>query len=210
MVPVMNLAEWIGYAGSVIILISLLMKSLVKLRWINLAGSILFSLYGLMIRAWPVFGINLVIVGIDAWFILQMVRCRDYFDLSPLAEIGTAYFRKFFLYYENDIRAFFPDAPFESLLGVETYLLFRNMLPVGFFAMRLEGEEARVVGDYVAPEYRDFKTGVFVYDIKRMYFKEKGVKRFVTESRNAVHRAYLLRNGFRPDPDRPNRLIKPL
>ncbi|MBU1693997.1 MAG: hypothetical protein KKC51_08540 [Verrucomicrobia bacterium] len=206
----MSMAELIGYAGSVIILISLLMKSLVKLRWINLAGSILFSLYGLMIRAWPVFGINAVIVGIDAWFLYQMMRLRDYFDLSPLAEIGAEYFKKFFLYHENDIQSFFPGTPFESLIGAETHMLFRNMLPVGFLAMRLEGEEARVVADYVVPEYRDFKIGVFVYEIKRMYFKEKGIKRFVAESGNVAHRKYLRRNGFRPDPTRPDLFVKAL
>ena len=206
----MNIAEFIGYAGSVIILVSLLMKSLLKLRWINLLGSILFSLYGLMIRAWPVFGINAVIVGIDAWFIFRMLSYRDYFDLAPLSEIGPAYFRKFFLYHENDIRSVFPEAPFESLVGAETYILFRNMLPVGFFAMQLEGEEARIVGDYVVPEYRDFKTGVFVYDIKRMYFKEKGIKRFAAEAGKEVHTRYLMRNGFRRDAARPGLLVKEL
>lgn len=206
----MNLAELIGYAGSVIILISLLMKSLLKLRWINLAGSILFSLYGLMIKAWPVFGINAVIVIIDAWFIFQMSRRWDYFALVPLSEIGTAYFRKFFLYYENDIRAFFPDIAFQSLAGPETYILFRNMAPVGFFALKLEGEVARVVGDYVAPEYRDFKTGKFVYDVKRMYFKEKGIKRFVADYGKDIHSKYLIRNGFKTDDQYPGLLVKHL
>lgn len=206
----MNLAELIGYAGSVIILVSLLMRSLVKLRWINLAGSVLFSLYGLMIRAWPVFGINAVIVGIDAWFLWQMGRLRDYFDLAPLSEIGAGYFRKFFLYHENDIQAFFPGTPFEALAGAETYLLFRNMLPVGFFSMEQDGEEARVVADYVVPEYRDFKTGNFVYGIKRMYFKERGIKRFAVESGNPVHQKYLIRNGFRADAKTPGRFIKAL
>ncbi len=206
----MNMAELIGYAGSIVILISLLMKSLVKLRWINLAGSLLFSLYGLTIRAWPVFGINAIIVGIDAWFLIQMMRCRDYFELAPLSEIGPEYFRKFFLYHENDILSFFPGARLDELTGLETYMLFRNILPVGFFAICIEGEEARIVADYVVPEYRDFKTGVFIYDIKRMYFKEKGVKRFVAESGQPIHRRYLQRNGFRPDPEHPNRFLKSL
>ncbi len=206
----MNTAELIGYAGSVVILVSLLMKSLVKLRWINLAGSVLFSLYGLLIRAWPVFGINAVIVGIDAWFLLQMMRRLDYFDISPVSQIGAEYFRRFFLYYEKDIQSFFPNTPIGLLLESETYMSFRNMLPVGFFSMRLAGEEAHIVADYVIPEYRDFKIGVFVYEVRRMYFKEKGIKRFVADGRVAAHSRYLRRNGFRPDPDRPGWLVKTL
>ncbi len=206
----MNIAEWIGYAGSIIVLISLLMKSLVKLRWINLAGSALFATYGLLISAWPVFGINAIIAVIDAWFLVQMFRCTDYFDLSPLSEIGTEYFKKFFLYHENDIHRFFPGMPFESLTGAETYMLFRNMLPVGFFALRIEGEVSHIVADYVVPEYRDFKPGRFVYGIKRMYFKQKGIKRFVAESGNAVHRKYLLRNGFVQAPGEASQFYKQL
>ena len=204
----MHVAEIIGYAGSVVILISLLMKSLVKLRWINAIGSLLLSLYGFLIRAWPVFAINAVIVGIDAWYLIQMTRCRDYFELVPLPDIGPAYFRKFFLYYEMDIQRFFPNVRFEDLSAIETYLLFRNMLPVGFFAIRPEGNEARIVADYVIPEYRDFKVGRFLYEIKRMYFKEKGIKSFVAETDLPVHQCYLIRNGFHADANHPRRFIK--
>ena len=206
----MNVAEFIGYAGSLIVLVSLLMKSLVKLRWINLVGSVLFAAYGGLIQAWPVLGINAIIAGIDAWFLFQMLKVSDYFDLAPLPEIGSEYFKKFFLYYENDIRHFFPGTRLETLLGAETYLLFRNMIPVGFFAIELKGEEALILSDYVVPEYRDFKIGAFVYRIKRMYFKQKGLKRFVAESGQATHQKYLLRNGFRKDPAGRELFIKEL
>jgi hypothetical protein len=206
----MNAAELVGYAGSVIILISLLMKSLVKLRWINLIGSLLLALYGLFIKAWPVFGINAVIVGVDAWYLIQMTRCRDYFELAPLSEIGSEYFKKFFLYHERDIQTFFPDVQLEPLIAAETYMLFRNMLPVGFLAFRADGGEARVMADYVIPEYRDFKVGVFVYEIKRLYFKRKGIRRFIADCGVPIHQRYLRRNGFRPDPTRPGLFVKAL
>ena len=73
------------------------------------------------------------------------------------------------------------------------------MLPVGFFSMRVEGENARVVADYVVAEYRDFKTGEFLYRIKRMYFKQMGVKRFLADRGGKAHQQYLRRNGFKSD-----------
>ena len=48
------LKEVIGYAASLIILVSLLMTNVYRLRLINLAGSLCFSLYGWLIGAWPV------------------------------------------------------------------------------------------------------------------------------------------------------------
>ena len=48
------LIEWIGYAGSVIVAVSLTMSSIKKLRWYNLVGAAVFSFYGFTIGALPV------------------------------------------------------------------------------------------------------------------------------------------------------------
>ena len=47
----MNLSiyEWIGYIGSAIVLISFMMTSVVKLRLVNMAGSVITMIYGFMI-----------------------------------------------------------------------------------------------------------------------------------------------------------------
>ena len=37
------LLEWIGYTASLIVLVSLLMSSIKKLRWINLFGALIFG-----------------------------------------------------------------------------------------------------------------------------------------------------------------------
>ena len=45
--------DWFGYAASGVILISLTMSSIVKLRWINLAGAVMFAVFGfLSLRIW--------------------------------------------------------------------------------------------------------------------------------------------------------------
>ena len=40
-----SILEWLGYAASVIVLVSLSMASIVKLRWYNMLGAALFSLW---------------------------------------------------------------------------------------------------------------------------------------------------------------------
>ena len=45
--------ELIGYLASLLVLISLLMTSVVKLRIINLIGSFIFAVYALAIRSYP-------------------------------------------------------------------------------------------------------------------------------------------------------------
>ncbi len=72
-----NWLEWLGYLASLIVLVSLLMSSIVKLRWINLLGSSLFSLYGFMIGALPVGFMNLGIVFINIYYLIQIYRTNE-------------------------------------------------------------------------------------------------------------------------------------
>jgi hypothetical protein len=62
--------EIIGYVSSILIAISLMMSSILRLRIINLIGAVLFTIYGLGIRAYPVAAVNFLIVLIDLYLSL--------------------------------------------------------------------------------------------------------------------------------------------
>ena len=64
----MDYLEFIGYAGSVLVAVSLMMSNIVRLRWINLFGAATFSAYGLLINAYPVFALNGFIVLVDLYY----------------------------------------------------------------------------------------------------------------------------------------------
>ncbi len=202
--------EMIGYIGSVIILISLLMTNVYRLRQINLAGSLFFSVYGWLIGSWPVFVVNLVISGIDVWHILQLMRYSVFFDLAPASSVGPEYLKRFFLFHERELMAHAPELTYEDLLEVQTCILFRNMQPVGLFAYRQNGPDARIVLDFMIPEYRDFKAGRYLYVTKRMFFKEKGIKRFHAVAKHRSQPTYYLKNGFVRDKGQPGHFVNDL
>ena len=58
------LLDWIGYIASLIVLVSLLMSSVKKLRWINLGGALLFGIYGFLIGSLPTGFMNFGIVSL--------------------------------------------------------------------------------------------------------------------------------------------------
>lgn len=64
--------EIIGYCGSGIVVVSLMMKSIVRLRWINLIGALFFVVYGFFIKSNPVVVLNLFIVFADAYHIIRL------------------------------------------------------------------------------------------------------------------------------------------
>ncbi len=190
------LKEAVGYAASLIVLISLLMTNLYRLRQINLVGATIFALYGYLIQAWPVVFMNMMIAGIDIWYLLQMMRFSAYFDLAPATSVGDEYLKRFFLFHERELMRFAPGLTFEELLEAHTCILFRNMLPVGVFSYRQAGPDADIVLDFMIPEYRDNKAGRFLYRTKRMFFKEQGIKRFHALARHPAQPKYFSKNGF--------------
>ena len=188
--------EGIGYAASLIILVSLLMTNVFRLRLINGIGSVLFGAYGWMIGSWPVCAINLVIAGIDGWYLLQTMRLSAFFDLAPAASVGPEYLKRFFLFHERELKKYAPELTLEELQDACTCLIFRNLLPVGLFSYRRNGPDAQIVIDFMIPEYRDFKAGRYLYRTKRMFFKEQGIKRFHAVARHPSQPRYFLKNGF--------------
>jgi hypothetical protein len=73
--------EIIGYIASVLVAVSLMMRSVLKLRVINLLGAAVFMLYGLMIGAYPVAVMNLFIVLIDLYYLREFITSKGYFSL---------------------------------------------------------------------------------------------------------------------------------
>jgi hypothetical protein len=66
--------EWIGYGASAMIVLSLLMTNVVKLRKINSIGAILFIIYGYLVQAYPVAISNLFILGINVYQLYKFKR----------------------------------------------------------------------------------------------------------------------------------------
>jgi len=80
----MNLSmtyEMIGYGASLLVAVSLMMRSVVKLRVINLLGAAVFTLYGLLIDAYPVAVMNFFIVLIDLYYLREFIAAKGYFSL---------------------------------------------------------------------------------------------------------------------------------
>lgn len=69
-----SLIEWVGYLASILIALSMFMKNIIKLRFINLIGCILFTIYGFIIKAYPVAIVNTVISFTNIYYIYKMVN----------------------------------------------------------------------------------------------------------------------------------------
>ena len=71
-----NMVEIIGYFASIMVAISLMMKNIIWLRWLNFVGCTLFVIYGVFISAWPVAGMNAFVAGINIYHLIKIYRAK--------------------------------------------------------------------------------------------------------------------------------------
>jgi len=187
--------ELIGYAGSLLVAFSLTMKSLQKLRIINMVGALFFITYGLLIGALPIALLNALTLSVNVYNLWQMWQQRDYFALMQV-RADSAYLIKFLEYYRRDISELIPTYQFKPAEDQVVVFILRNMLPVGLAIVRPEGEEARVFLDFVIPGYRDFRAGKFFLEESAEFYRQKGIVRLSTAPGSKKHETYLKRMGF--------------
>ena len=188
------LIEALGYAASFIILISLTMKSIVKLRWINAAGSFLFVVFAFLTRPWPTDAMNIAILCSDVWIVLPLTGRKEDFRLIH-AERTSAFLDFFYQANAREISAIFGDDAFIEARGFSYFV--RNAEIAGLFAWKEKSPtECRILIDFVTPRYRDAKIGLFFFERHLVTFREKGYERLVCQTQDAAHMRYLSKIGF--------------
>ncbi|MEA3306985.1 MAG: hypothetical protein U9Q34_04280, partial [Elusimicrobiota bacterium] len=81
--------ELIGYIGSLLIALSLLMSNIKKLRLLNLLGALSFTVYGFLTKTYPVMAVNFFISLINIWYLAQMTMKKDFFKTLKVKTTDT-------------------------------------------------------------------------------------------------------------------------
>jgi len=188
--------EYLGYLASIVVLVSLIMSSAKKLRWINLFGSTIFSIYGFLIGAFPVGIMNASIAIINIFYLYKMYNTKDYFRTLAIDK-KSEYLKYFLKFYENDVNKYFPNTNIDVDNSDINFYILRNVVPAGFFVGNREVDDIlRIDFDYVVPTYRDFKMGHYIFKDKKDIFLNKGFKSLISFTDNEKHEKYLMKMGF--------------
>lgn len=192
--------ELIGYTGSILVAVSLMMKSLVRLRVVNLVGAAFFVVYGILIGAVPVIFLNGLTFCVNLYNLWRMWRRKDYFTLMQV-RADSSYLKRFLEFYRKEISEFIPTYQFKPGDDQVVVFILRNMLPVGLVIVKPEDDTARIFLDFVIPGYRDFRAGKFLFEESAEFYREKGIVRVSTAPGSRKHETYLKRMDFRLEED---------
>ena len=102
------IVELIGYFSSLLVLVSFLMTSVIRLRIVNSVGAIIFTVYATIIGSYPTALMNLCLVGINMYNLYKLLKSPKHYEV--ICEEPEAAGLKYFLnHYAEDIKKFFPD-----------------------------------------------------------------------------------------------------
>lgn len=71
----------IGYMGSSLVVLSMLMSSIVKLRMINTAGCCISATYALIIHSYPLALMNICLIAINIYNLIKLLKTEQHYSL---------------------------------------------------------------------------------------------------------------------------------
>ena len=194
--------QLVGYAGSALVVVSLPMSSVVRLRMFSLAGSLTFGTYGLLIGAPPIIITNTCIAAINIWFLRTELGGHRHLGATTVPA-DSPFLTDFLRYHLDDIHKFQPDfdPPGPPCDDIVALVLMRDGLPAGALIGRQRGTELQVTLDYVLKEYRDSQISEWLFGKGSGVFRRLGIEHVRSAPGADSHSSYLARAGFARDGD---------
>ena len=183
--------EIFGYIGTALVITSMMMTSLVKLRVLNICGSVISMIYSFIGGAWPIVVMNLALIIIN---VVQLIKARfnkDEFTCikTTLSDSSANHFVSLF---NDDIIKFFPSFSKDALLDRECFIIFSHSEIAGILIGKREGQLIKVDIDYTSPKYRNLSVGTFLYD----YLKTFEISMLEANFEVQQHKLYLKKMNF--------------
>lgn len=191
--------ELVGYLASALVVASLAMTSVVRLRTISLAGSITFVVYGALIGSIPIIVTNASIALLNVWFLSRELGGRR--DLGAVVvPPDSPFLLDFLTHHAADIANFQPEYE-PTAVHDFAVVLTRDGLPAGVLLGDREDDRLDIVLDYVLKPYRDSRLGSWLYGAGSAVFRSAGITELTSTAGQGTHPGYLARVGFTFDGD---------
>ena len=187
--------ELIGYTGSLLVIVSMLMTSVVKLRIINTIGSVIFCGYAIAIHSYPTAAMQVCLIIINIINLYKLNNTKKEYSAVE-AKADDAFIAHFLSVNSEDIRKFFPDFAAPAT-DDKIFLITCEHIPAGVFIAEDNSGALKVKLDYTTPAYRDCSAGKFLYS----HLQKIGIKKISAETKIPAHEKYLNKMGFSHDGD---------
>lgn len=194
----------LGWAGSALLVVSVMQTRILRLRLLNLAATIALLIFNWGISVWSMVAMNVVLAALNVYYIVRLQRehRRDgtAYEIVPVEHddpVLAAFLRR----NGADIARYHPSfRPAGVGARSSAFLIQHGNESAGVIVLHDAGEAAAQIDlDYVTQRFRDFSPGAFVFHESGL-LASKGFRRVFTPP--GLPGAYYARIGFVPAGDR--------
>lgn len=196
----MSWVDALGWFGSALLVFSLLQARILRLRILNTVACVILTVFNAILGVWPMVAMNVVLAGINLFFIVRLQRQRHDEKAYTVLEVeeDDTYLQHFLQVHAKDIAKFFPR--YREGSGRAAYLVQHGDETVGATLVRDAGDgTAQVELDYVTRRFRDFTPGEFVFRRSGL-LRDRGFRRVLTPP--GMVEPYYAQLGFTKVEDR--------
>lgn len=157
--------EAVGWAGSAVVVWSMMQQRILRLRLYNLVGCLVQILYNGVLGVWPLVTLNVVLAAIQVVNLRRLLRGRDDPTSYAVAEVPAdgPLVAHLLGEHRQDVVRFQPGFERPSR-DAEAYLVLSGDEVIGCVVVHDAGDGvAQIELDYVTEKYRDFTPGQFVF-----------------------------------------------
>lgn len=182
--------EIFGYIGTALVITSMMMTSVMKLRLINICGGIISAVYSAFYGAWAVVIMNACLIIINVFQIIRQLRHKYKFG-HIIVDTNDGSVLYFLSLYRDDIEKFYPD--FRSLLraDAEVHMVFNGGEAIAILAGERTEDIFRIEMYYEIPKYRGAVVEKFLFPM----FKDSGINK-VTAAPVKPQSSRMIKMGF--------------
>ncbi len=186
---ILIIAQILGYIGTALLAMSLVVSNELRFRWLNTFGCLIFIIYGILINAFPVVLTNGLLLAINGFYLYKIYQKHEIFDIITF-DGEELLIKKFLQFYQQDILDHFPQFSSENTNGQIKFVVLRDLVIANIFIASLDEEgNALVKINYTVPKYRDFKIGKYIFDEEKKILMTKGAKTILYK--NLTHKGHI-------------------
>ncbi len=145
--------EIFGYIGTALVIVSMMMTSVIKLRIINMCGGFISLIYAICVNTWPIVVLNACLISINFVQTARQLKKREAVTLIPV-EANTPTANHLLTIWKRDVQKYSPDLDLEAIKEGKIHILYVGARAVGFSIVTSGGEENDANILYLTPTHR--------------------------------------------------------
>ncbi len=184
--------EIFGYIGTALVIVSMMMTSVVKLRVINMCGGLISLIYSIFVNAWPVVVLNACLICINFVQTVRQLTKREAVTLLRVRAKDSSV-KYLFDIWQEDALKYYSDLNLQEMNEEEIHILYVGERAVGFIIGTQNGDLFHLNTSYLIPSCRTNAMTERIFAALR----NKGIHTLTScEFYNQAPNRFLLNMGF--------------